>query len=268
MQKAILSSALVLALTSISASTLASGSDYRWNKGPFSFIKKHFKEFNQLVDIVDELADSQPDAIDINEYHFFDNNLDRHYADQNGHNETGQCDQRVVKHRWDGDNISQEWIDTNSITGQPCGYTLSIGFLPISEGKGLHQTSIALPQIPGYLQSYTPGVQLLKPINRVGESWGGYLSVQDSINGSPLSAPRTFLRTITLLSKLDSVTVPAGTFNDCINVSSKDEATQADGSVDVIAQNISFVCRDIGTVRRVQMVGGYDYQLTSYVNAQ
>lgn len=268
MHKALLSSVLALSLTSVSTVAFASGSDNRWGKGPFSFIKKHFQEFNELVDIVDDIAESQPEIIDINEYHFFDNNFDRHYVDQNFQNQNGRCDQRVIKHRWDGDSVSQEWIETSSVTGQACGYTLNVNFSPLSEGKGLHHSTIELPQIPGYLQTFSPGTQRLKEKTQVGESWGEYSKVTDSIGGNPISTPRDILRTSTLLSKLDSVTVPAGTFEDCISIASEEEATQADGSVKTTARNISFLCRDVGTVRRVQMVGGYDYQLTSLVDNQ
>ncbi len=173
----------------------------------------------------------------------------------------------MVKHRWDGaDQVSQQWIDTNSITGQVCGYTLDISFAPLSEGKGLLQTGLSLPQIPGYQQTHSPGSQHLKAKTRVGESWGEYITISTTVGGNPVAADRTLLRTSTLLSKHDSVTVPAGTFEDCITVSSREESTHADGSVEITAQNISYVCRDIGTVRRVQMVGGYDFQLTSLVS--
>ena len=263
MQKVLLSSVIALSLASVSVTASAGDQHQRWNKGPFSFIKKHFREFNELVDIVDELADAQPEVIDAEAYHLFDNNYDRHYVDQNGNNAPGKCDQRLVKHRWDGDNITQEWTETNSLTGAACGYTLNVSFSPLSEGKGLYQTAITLPQIPGYQLSYAPGVQQLKAKTRVGESWGEYATITTTVAGNPVSPPRSVLRTSTLLDKLSSVTVPAGTFDDCISVASREEATQADGQVELIAQNISYVCRDVGTVRRVQMVGGYDFQLTS-----
>jgi len=269
MQRVLLSSVVALSLTTLSTATFADGNSHRWNKGPFGFFKRHFQEFNELVDIVEELADSQPDIIDMEAYHIVDNNLDRHYVDQNSNNTPGKCDQRLVKHRWDGaDQVSQQWIDTNSITGQVCGYTFDISFAPLSEGNGLVQTGLTLPEIPGYQQTHSPGIRHLKAKTRVGESWGEYTTISTSVGGNQIAADRTLLRTSTLLSKHDSVTVPAGTFEDCLSVSSKEEATQADGSVAVIAQNISYVCRNIGTVRRVQMVGGYDFQLTSLVSSQ
>ncbi|BFM14391.1 hypothetical protein R50073_05740 [Maricurvus nonylphenolicus] len=262
MRKALQFSAITLSLSL--AASAAWADNHRWNKGPFSFIKQHFQDFKELTGIVEELADAQPDVVDIDEYNFFNNNYDRRLVDQNGHNAPGECDNRLVQARWTDDVLTHNISHSNSVTGAPCGYDLAISYKPISEGEGLAVNVMQVPQIPGFEQTYSPTVQFFPQKVRIGESWGGVYSVEDRFQGNPLNTV-TVLRTSTLLSKLDSVTVPAGTFEDCVTVSVREESAGSEGMPTLRALEANTLCRDIGVVRRVLVVSGYDYQLESYL---
>lgn len=261
MRKALQFSAITLSLSLVGSAAWAD--NYQWNKGPFSFIKQHFQDFKELVGIVDELADAQPDVVDIEEYNFFNNNYDRLFADQNGHNAPGECDNRLMQARWTDDVLTHTISHSNSVTGAACGYDLEINYKPFSEGEGLAVDVIQVSQLPGFEQTYSPSVQFFPQKVRVGESWGGVYNVEDRFHRNLLNAV-TVLRTSTLLSKLSSVTVPAGTFEDCVTVSVREESAGSEGMPTLRALEASTLCRDVGVVRRVMVVSGYDYQLVSY----
>ncbi len=218
--------------------------------------------------MVSELASSgQPDVVDISEYHFFDNNYDRHFVDQNGHNAPGQCDQRLMKTRWDGTVTSHSWVNKNSISGAQCGYELTLNYLPAAEGKGLYTNKITVVEVPGLSVDYSPGYQVMKQKTRIGESWGELQTISNVYNGSVLSSEMV-LRTSTMLSRLESISVPAGTFADCVIVSTREETAAAGGGVNLRSLEALTLCRDVGVVRRVGLSSGYDYQLVSYGEAE
>jgi hypothetical protein len=232
-------------------------------------ISDNSEAVSELVDVVSELASSlqEDDVVDISEYHFFDNNYDRHFVDQNGNNAPGQCDQRLMKTRWDGVVTSHSMVNTNSVSGAQCGYELTLNYLPAADGKGLYTNKISVLEVPGLSLDYSPGYQLLKQQTRIGESWGELQTISNVYNGSVLSS-EIVLRTSTMLSRLDSIAVPAGTFTDCVIVSTREEIAAAEGGVNLRMLEAITLCRDVGAVRRVGLSSGYDYQLVSYGEAQ
>ncbi len=281
------SSLLCVSLLSLSIASVAAPK--HGHGGPFKAIKTNTKAISEntivinenseaisgnaeavseLIDVVSELASSdRPDVVDISEYHFFDNNYDRHFVDQNGNNAPGQCDQRLMKTRWDGAVTSHSMVNTNSVSGAQCGYELTLNYLPAADGKGLYTNKISVLEVPGLSLDYSPGYQLLKQQTRIGESWGELQTISNVYNGNVLSS-EIVLRTSTMLSRLDSIAVPAGTFTDCVVVTTREEIAAAEGGVNLRTLEAITLCRDVGAVRRVGISSGYDYQLVSYGEAE
>ncbi len=100
----------------------------------------------------------------------------------------------------------------------------------------------------------------MKPQLRVGDTWGNFNTLTYSFYGGEpvLSSENGFdFRKRTVLG-LESVTVPAGTFENCLVVA--DERLTS-GNASTL---IYYYCDGPGIARRIELTAGKDWQLQSY----
>ncbi len=99
--------------------------------------------------------------------------------------------------------------------------------------------------------------QVVKGTTRIGESWGAYSERSFSVDGNgnyPLSAE---YHRMTLLG-LEDITVPAGSFSDCLVI---EDQIRRDGTVDT---RLYYFCDAPGVVRIIGLDTGRDWQLQSF----
>lgn len=167
----------------------------------------------------------------------------------------GECDQR-------NDNLTfiteeqfyiHNAVTVNSTDGIPCeDLTL---YWDYSDGMKTNQ--IVLHQGADLLLAYDNGWHPAKGTMRVGESWGTYNARTISIDGgAPIPSSPQYSK-MTLIS-IEDVTVPAGTFSDCLLIEDQNRS----GAIS--ETRLYYFCDQPGLVRRIDLDTGRDWQLQSF----
>ncbi len=99
--------------------------------------------------------------------------------------------------------------------------------------------------------------QVLKGVMRMGESWGAYSTRSFTVDGSGPLGNTPVYHKMTLLG-VEDVTVPAGSFSDCLVIEDQARFGETQDT------QLYYFCDVPGMVRRLSLDTGRDWQLQSF----
>ncbi len=255
----ILNLALLVVVASASVYTMADNNNA---KSKFKKLKRsHAALVTKVNDNTQAIEEIRGDTADVYNYSFNTNLTNRTFLDVFAE-VPGECDHWVDTFSVNEDEslVTQTVSIKNSVDDIDCTVVnYGIEFNNNYVIRDFQYTTSGGNPID-LLAEFSNEWTYMKPQLRVGDTWGNFNTLTYSFfGGEPaLNSVNGFdFRKRTVLG-LESLTVPAGTFENCLVI--EDERLSAGNSFTLIY----YYCDGPGIARRIELTSGRDWQLQSY----
>ncbi len=213
---------------------------------------------NEMQDVTSyiELSNRIDTAAATIQYTINENLVQKTYTDVNA-DESGVCDQRNDSFSFytDDKTIVHDITFAQSSDQSPCFYSYTY-FWDYNNDLMSNQFIVHGGSTTTYTLDHP--WRSVKSTMRLGESWGNFSNIAINTDGAPGGNTRQFRKT-TLLG-LQDVTVPAGTFSNCLVI---DEQYRGSSAL-TLESRLYFYCEETALTRYINLTTGQDWQLESY----